>query len=83
MDDPNYTEGGLRYFVRTLVRSLASSLGRLVAVALIACSALALVGGLVALCYFGWSAVPLGFGLGAATGVLLTAAVFGCWPEGD
>lgn len=74
MDDPNDTEGGLRYFVRTLMRSLASSLGRLVAVALIACSALALVGGLLALCYVGWSAVPLGLGLGAAAGVVLWVA---------
>lgn len=83
MDDPNYTEGGLRYFVRTLVRSLASSIGRLVAVALIACSALALVGGLVALCYFGWSAVPLGLGLGAAAGVVVAIGVLAFLHDGD
>ena len=74
MDDPNYTEGGLRYFVRTLVRSLAASIGRMLAGVLISSAVLALVGGLLALCYVGWSAVPLGLGLGAAAGVVLWVA---------
>lgn len=76
MDDPNYTEGGLRYFLRTLVRSIASSLGRMLAVVLVSSAVLAIVGGLLVLCYVGWSAVPLGLGLGAAAGAVVSVGVF-------
>jgi len=71
MDDPNYTEGGLRHFLRTLVRSLAVSIGRTLAVVLVSSAVLAVVGGALAWCYGGWSAVPLGLGLGAAAGVVV------------
>jgi len=71
MDDPNDTESGLRHFLRTLVRSLATSIGRTLAVVLISSAVLAVVGGSLALCYAGWSAVPLGLGLGAAAGVVV------------
>lgn len=81
MDDPNPPEGGLRFFLRTFVRALVSSVGRIAAVALITCTLLASIGGVVALCYFGWSAVPLGLGLGAAAGVVVTAGVFAIWND--
>jgi hypothetical protein len=74
MDDPNHTESGLRLFLRRLVGSTTASLGRMLAGILISSAVLALVGGLLALCYVGWSAVPLGLGLGAAAGVVLWVA---------
>lgn len=77
MDDPNYTEGGLRYFLRRLVGSIAASLGRMLAGILLSSAVLAVVGGLLALCYVGWSAVPLG--LGAAAGVVVVIGVSACF----
>lgn len=76
MDDPNHTEGGLSWFLRRLVRSIAATLGYMLAVVLVSSGALALVGGLVALAYGGWSAVPLGLALGAVAGVVVAIGFF-------
>lgn len=83
MDDPNDTEGGLRWFLRRLVGSIAASLGRMLAVVLVSSAALAIVGGVLALCYVGWSAVPLGLGLGAAAGVVVSVGLFACFHDWD